>query len=569
MRLLRRLIPAFLWQWDQRLLQDWPRIWATRVHLHLWFLLLCNVVALLLGLLINVSHRKFPDPEELFAYMLVPTVAYAAFWVYRVVRFNAEKRFGARKAYSEVGEFVVLWISALLIMSIPTTLSLTVSLRIAALTPDEDFVDEVDQLGGQLGWFYRGESYYDPYYDDDYSDYEDESVIEIQEALRTAQAEVDAIHTQRIERTAQGGNSHKFFRSFKEYRKRQSGEDPAHYGLHDEYMRWIHRGNNALDTDDTVRYNPDTAALYFAKADSIEHKFPLLLVEFDDIRPWSENLSFKRDSVIENEYLERFERNEPMDPDHISRALAIASKYSRHVRLIPSERVTQEFEKRELSTANLEACAAQISRISKAKDLRYFFVKENSYFAFITIFSFCLVLLLTAFKRIYWQPFLIAIVTAGVVPIVLLIAALILEHDVIPMNDDEIMVYAHWFIAVFLFVMLFTILQLRAYRTNRAVMVLLANSVVPFFVLFTIMILHEEHDIFGQDALNNTIQAISDSNQEDPRLPALNAQATALREMIDSIMLGTLWGGIALYVLVLHPLFTRLYARLMALPERN
>lgn len=569
MRLLRRLIPAFLWQWDQRLLQDWPRIWATRVHLHLWFLLLCNAVALLLGLLINVSHRKFPDPEELFAYMLVPTVAYAAFWVYRVVRFNAEKRFGARKAYSEVGEFVVLWISALLIMSIPTTLSLTVSLRIAALTPDEVFVDEVDHLGGQLGWFYRGESYYDPYYDDDYSDYEDESVIEIQEALRTAKAEVDATHTQRPERTAQGGSSHKFFRSFKEYRKRQSGEDPAHYGLHDEYMRWIHRGNNALDTDDTVRYNPDTAAFYFAKADSIERNFPLLLVEFDDIRPWSEKLSFKRDSVLELEYLERFERNEPMNPERIERALAIAKKYSRHARLIPVERVAQEFERRELSTANLEACVRQLSRISRAKDLRYFFVKENSYFAFITIFSFCLVLLLTAFKRIYWQPFLIAIVTAGVVPIVLLIGALILEHEVIPLNDDEIMVYAHWFIAVFLFVMLFTILQLRAYRTNRAVMVLLANSVVPFFVLFTIMILHEEHDIFGQDALNNTIQEISDSNQEDPRLPALNAQATALREMINRIMLGTLWGGIALYVLVLHPLFTRLYARLMALPERS
>ncbi|MFZ1692500.1 MAG: hypothetical protein WAT74_04795 [Flavobacteriales bacterium] len=575
MRLLRRLIPAFLWQWDQRLLQDWPRIWATRVHLHLWFLLLCNAVALLLGLLINVSHRKFPDPEELFAYMMVPTVAYAAFWVYRVVRFNAEKRFGAQKTYSEVGEFVVLWISALLIMSIPTTLSLTVSLRIAALTPDEVFVDEVDHLGGQLGWFYRGNSYNYYDYDDDY--YEHSS--EIEEALFTAQLAAEQNSSRLQQRSPQGGSTHKFFSSLEDYRLRGHGpperlyssSDYEHvlYTLHDEYSHWIHRGNNALDKDDTIRFNLDTAAFYFAKADSIERNFPLLLVEFNDLRPWSEKLSFKRDSILELEYLERFERNEPMNPERIERALAIAKKYSRHAQLIPVERVAQEFERRELSTANLEACVRQLSRISRAKDLRYFFVKENSYFAFITIFSFCLVLLLTAFKRIYWQPFLIAIVTAGVVPIVLLIGALILEHEVIPLNDDEIMVYAHWFIAVFLFVMLFTILQLRAYRTNRAVMVLLANSVVPFFVLFTIMILHEEHDIFGQDALNNTIQEISDSNQEDPRLPALNAQATALREMINRIMLGTLWGGIALYVLVLHPLFTRLYARLMALPERS
>lgn len=566
MKLLRKLIPAFLWQWDQRLLQDWPRIWATRVHLQLWFLLLCNAVALVLGLLINVSHRKFPDPEELFAYMMVPTVAYAALWVYRVVRFNAEKRFGARKAYSEAGEFVVLWISALLIMSIPTTLALTVGLRIGALTPDEVFVDEVDHLGGQLGWFYRGSSYYDPYYD---SDYEEEGVMEIQDALRTTQAEVDAMHPQPAERVAQGAGSHKFFRSLQEYRTRKDNEDRVLHDLHDEYSSWIQRGNNALDSNDSILYNPDTAASCFAKADSIERNFPLLLVEFDDLRPWSEKLRFKPDSVVEQEYLLRFTKGEPMNPERIERALAIANKYSKRARLIGAAQVANEFERRVPSTANIDACVRQLSRIAKAKDLRYFFVKEAGYFTFIVIFSFSLALLLAAFKRIYWQPFLVAIVTGAVVPIIVLIAALILEHDVIPLNEERIMIYAHWLIAVFLFAMLFTIGGLRAYRTNRAVMVLLANVIIPFFALFTLFILHEEFDVFGEDALSYTIESISISNVEDPRLPVLLEQATALRAFINRVMLGTLWGSIALYVLVLHPLFAWLYARLMALPERS
>ncbi|HRD54298.1 MAG TPA: hypothetical protein PKY96_16790 [Flavobacteriales bacterium] len=569
MRYLRKLIPTFLWQWDQRLLQDWPRIWATRVHLHLWFLLLCNALAVVLGLLIHVSHRKFPNPEELYAYMMVPTIAYAAFWVYRAVRFNAEKRFGARKAYSEVGEFVVLWISSLLIMTIPTTLALTVGLRIAALTTDEEFVDEVDQLGGQLGWFYRGSSYYDPYYDSDYGYAGDDDVQEIEVALRTVQAEVDAMRPKPAERVAQGAGSHRFFRSLQEYRTRTESEDRVLHDLHDEYSSWIQRGNNALDTNDSIGYDPDTAAYYFAKADSVERACPLLLVEFDDLRPWSEKLRFKPDSVLEQEYLVRFTQGEPMHAEPIERALAIANKYSKRARLIGAAQVADEFERRVPSTTNIDACVQQLSRIAKAKDLRYFFVKEPGYFTFIAIFSFSLALLLVAFKRIYWQPFLIAIVTGAVVPIIVLIAALILEHDVIPLSEERIMIYAHWLIAVFLFAMLFSIGSLRAYRTNRAVMVLLANVIVPFFAVFTLFILHEEFDVFGEDALSYTIESISVSNVEDPRLPALHEQATVLRAFINRMMLGTLWGGIALYVLALHPLFTRLYARLMALPERS
>lgn len=569
MRLLRRLIPEFLWQWDLRLLQEWPRLWATRVHLHLWFLLLCNGLALLLGLLINVGFRKFPDPEELFAYMLVPTIAYAAFWVYRVVRFNAEKRFGARRTYSEAGEFVVLWVSALLIMTIPTTLALTVGLRIAALTPDEEFVAEVDLLSGQQAWFYGRSSYYDDYaepYDD--ADYAYETkVVAAAEAMAAGGSMPDP-------RQPQGEGSHQFFRSLGEYRDRDDyDERMANSGtppLHEVYEGFIHRANRALDREDTADFNPDTAAFYNAKADSIERRFPLLLVDHSHFRPWSLRLALKNDSILEAEYLDRFERGVAMDKAAIERALAVANKYSRHVQPIGAEQVRLEFEKRVRSTSNIDACVDQLARISKAKDLRYFFIDEEGYAYFIIVFSFCLVLLLTAFKRIYWQPFLIAIVTGAVVPILVLIVALITERDVIPANDDEIMVYGHWLIAVFLLAMLFTVHRLKAYRTNRAVMVLLANTVVPFFALFTLVILHEEFDVFGQDALRDRITALSEQRLDsDAELIALRMQAAALREMIDRVMLWTFWGGIALYTLVLHPLFARLYARLMALPERS
>lgn len=568
MNQLRKLVPAFLWEWDLRLLQDRPRLWATRFHLHLWFLVLINLVTLVLGLLIGVSHRKFPEPEALFGYMLVPATAYFCFWLYRVARFNVEKRFGERKPYSDVAEFVVLWVSMLLIFSIPYTLAVTVAQRAAALTPDEEFVAEVDLLGEQSGWFYGHEFLYDRSMPGlDYSD-------DYEQAMEAMDLAVQNLHDQASGRLPQGAGTHRFYRSLKEYHERDDDEARAAHAdfraLHDVYEGYLRFAEYAADPEHTESYNLDSATWYNAKADSIERNFPLLLMEHGFYRPWSD-LPFKSDSVLEAEYIAKRERNEAMDLAAIDRVLAIGIKYSEDVRPIGSQQVSAEYEARFPSTANLQRADRQITRIAKAKDMRYFFWKEEGFFYFMVIFTFCFAILLSAFKSIYWQPFLIAVVTGAVVPVIVLVLSLILEHDVIPLNDGDIMLYGHWLIAVFLFAMLFTIHQQRAYRTNRAVMVILANAIIPFFALYTLMILHEKFDIFGAEALNARVYDLRSSlpNENDPRIMALEAEALALREWIAMVIQITLWGGIAVYVFALHPLFRGLYARLLAFPERK
>lgn len=568
MNQLRKLVPAFLWEWDLRLLQDHPRLWATRFHLHLWFLLLINLVTLVLGLLIGVSHRKFPEPEALFGYMLVPATAYFCFWVYRVARFNVERRFGERKPYSDVAEFAVLWVSMLLIFSIPYTLAVTVAQRAAALTPDGEFVAEVDLLGGQSGWFYGHFYEYGsglPGFD---HPEEYERVMDLMDAA------VENLHDKAGGRIAQGAGTHEFFRSLKEYSEREDVEARSaradFRALHEVYEGHIRFAEYAADPEHTESYNPDSAAWYNAKADSIERNFPLLLLEHGHYRPWSE-LPFKSDSVLEAEYIAARQHDEAMDPAIIERVLAIGNKYSEEVRLVGAAQVKAEYDTRVPSTTNLHVAENQISRIAKAKDMRYFFWKEEGFFYFLVIFTFCFAILLSAFKSIYWQPFLIAVVTGAVVPIVVLVFSLIVEHDVLPLNDDEIMLYGHWLIAVFLFAVIFTIHRQRSYRTNRAVMVILANLTIPFFALYTLMILHEKFDIFGQDELANRIYELRNSltDETDPRLLALEAEAIVLRERIAMIIQLVLWGGIAGYVFMLHPLFRGLYARLLALPERK
>ena len=126
------MIPDFLRKLDLDLLQNRPRLWSTRIHLHLWFLLLVNSAVFLLAWLVPVHTWKFPDPEEMWGYMVVPAVVYFAFWVYRAVLFTPEKRFGMRRPFAEVGEMAVHIVSILLIWSIPYTFALTVAYRIGA-----------------------------------------------------------------------------------------------------------------------------------------------------------------------------------------------------------------------------------------------------------------------------------------------------------------------------------------------------------------------------------------------------------------------------------------------------
>ena len=584
MNLLRKLIPDFLVQWDLYLLQNMPRLWATRIHYHLWFLLLLNIIAFGLGMVVTVNARRCPDPEELFVYMLVPVVAYFAFWVYRVVRFNVEKLFGVRKPYAEVGEFFVHLVSIVLIMTIPYTLSITVAWRMGVLTSDVEFAEEVNTLNEQAPWFYGLQDRwgYDDDYDYAYDDYEveeemmaREAVLAAEQAAQAAQAaltgqDLQALYNSVKQRDAQGSGTHQFFRNIEDYRHRFEEEEIVTSDvlpLHQLYTSYINNGNEALDPTDSAHYNSDTAAYYFAKADSIERNFPLLYIDRGVFTPSYFDHPPDSDSLREEAYIRRFIAKEPMDHVAIERALTIGSKYARHVHLIGADSVAAEFERRESSTTNLRACNAQMARISRAKCMCYGFMLWEAIGFGILLPCFILALLISIFKNNYWQPFLIAVVTGALIPVLVLVFALITEHSLFRMNDGDIMMYTHWWIGLSLLIVPFTIPSLKAYRTHRAVMVILANVVVPFFALFTLAILSSEFDVFGVQALQQVIYDIEAQNPFDLRLTELNHQLQLLNDHVGFVMMCTFWGGLVVYVFGLHPIFRNLYARMIALPE--
>lgn len=566
MNALRKLIPQALQRYDLYLQQSKPRLWATRIHYHLWFLLLLNVLVFAFGMLLHVDRRSFPDPEEFFGWMMVPAILYFAFWVYKVVLFTVERRNGLRLPFAEVGEFMLHLVSIGLLFSLPLNIGFTLAWRIDRIVGDEQFVAEVDALNKEAFMFVAGDGYsLHSYYKG---------------------ADIDMVMEATIEQGSWygGASSHQYFRNLQEYSERNKPMVDKPEALHEVYTEYLGAYNQAVNGDASER-DPHAAKVYLTKIDSIERTYPFYFVDHGIFSPegWTyfsdglfgedfKQAPFISDSLLEVMYVNALGTPDEINKDLIANALVIADSYYPDTSGCSVDSVITQFNARRSTTSMVHECKRQLNRIWEAKTLDYGFAHFWGMFYVIVITSFCLALLIGIFKNIYWQPFLISIVVCFLVPVIILCFAFLVSYDGAYGNGPDpgdIMLYSHYWIAVALIVQAPFIFGLKAYRTSRAVMTIIANCMVPFIVFFTVMILHEEFDIFGQDALSDRISAINDHDQMDIRLPALRVELELLLEKINTILHLVLWGGMAFYLFVLHGFFRSLHARLVSLPERK
>lgn len=540
MKLLRLLIPAPLHRLDLHLQQGYPRLWSTRIHHHLWFLLLVNVVVFALGLLLNVTTASFPDPSELFGYMLLPALVYFVCWVYKVVLFSPEKRFALRNPVTEVGEFLIHLVSIVLIMSIPYTLALTVTYRIAHTVSDRQFVADVDALNRQAWAFIEGD------------------------------ARSFGPHTVPPPEYLSGSSSHTYFRSLSEYSR------PPRYGLGDEQtLQQVldeYRAKYNAVSDVGERSDPEAAAVYRARIDSIEHTFPLFFTGhgcFTPHRYWYQNsvlsgsdsrLHFMNDSLLELQYVQDVQAIPLFHEERLQQALELGRKYGSGD-TVTAQQVMVDFNAKLHSSSSIRQAAQVIERIDYAKNGSYSFLRWPNMAYSLLIPAFILALLLSMFRTSYWQPFLILLVACALLPVVILIAALILTEGY---GEDRFMTYTYYVLGVVLLILAPGVMGTKAYRTRNAVVVMLANLAAPFMIFFTLYLLEDRFDVFGVDALGLQLTTLPENT---PAYVAMEQQLIALKHRVDLILTTALWGGMVLYALLLHPLFRTLYVRLFALPE--
>ena len=570
MSYVRRLIPPFLRHLDLWLQEHHPRLWSTRIHLHLWFLLLLNAMALVLGLLLPVSTYSFPDPEEVWGYMMVPAVVYACFWVYRVVLFNVERRFGIRRTYAEVGEFLIHWLSLLLILTLPMMLAVTLAFRIGHLVTNEQYNADVNAMNALEPWLYGD----DTYERDDEDDIVRTVAMAEWEAANAVEEAAAAARSRVPYRTLQGHGTHEFFRNVNEYQHRHDRRDrelETERSLDELYEDHIGVYNSVRDPQDTAEFDPDTAAYHLHIIDSIETHFPLLRTQLGSFTPherWP-GRDMDTDSVIEVNYVQRFNGPGMPDATTIQAVLQRGRFYSPNVRLLDPAAVLAEYTAREASTTSLWSAENTISDIAEAKAYDYEFLAWEAILYGMVLSCFGLALLLSVFKNLYWQPFLMAVVTAAVLPILILIFSLITAEAVFELEEEHVMLWTYYLLVLGILAVQVRVPMLKAYRPVPAVLNILANLAAPAFPLFTLFLLNERFDIFGHQALEMRIEQLRDLHPNSLFVDKLEDQLYLLGQRIFLYMQVAGWGGVLFYTFALHPLFRWCQTRLMALPERK
>jgi hypothetical protein len=470
-----------------------------------------------------------------------------------------------------VGEFLIHWLSLLLILTLPMMLAVTLAFRIGHLVTNEQFNADVNAMNALEPWLY-GNDTYEPDDEDAAAEAAAMTVLAATEALE----EVAMTARQRTVpyRFLQGNGTHLFFRSVTEYQRRNDRRDDAvetERSLHELYEDHTNVYNRVRDPGDSAEYDADTAAYHLHIIDSIETHFPLLRTQLGSFTPherWP-GRDMDTDSVIEVNYVQRF--NGPGMPDAatIQAVLQRGRFYSPNVRLLDPAAVLAEFTAREASTTSLWSAENTISDMAEAKAYDYEFLAWEAILYGMLLSCFGLALLLSVFKNLYWQPFLMAVVTAAVLPILILIFSLITAEAVFELEEEHVMLWTYYLLVLGILAVQVRVPMLKAYRPVPAVLNILANVAAPVFPLFTLFLLNERFDVFGSLALEMRIEQLEMTDHDPLLLNELSNMLYTLNQRIFLYMQVAGWGGVLFYTFALHPLFRWCQTRLMALPERR
>lgn len=171
---MKKLIPSFLKRLDQYLLLNHPLIWISKIHYILFYGVLLNAVSALIGWTIPLD-LIYPQDLALWYFLFsVISVVILCFWIYRVVIFNIEKKFGNRKWTDEYKVFFLNFICVFTLFSFPFPFATIYNARVANYVNDSVLINDINTLNKAEAYMVNELGNYSSYYDTiDNKDYYD------------------------------------------------------------------------------------------------------------------------------------------------------------------------------------------------------------------------------------------------------------------------------------------------------------------------------------------------------------------------------------------------------------
>lgn len=146
----RPLVPSFLKKYDQYLLLHQPDTWTARVHLVIYYSLLCIASVALFCLLNNTDPRDNSNAEVPMIFTFLASLIGLIIWLIFLLRFNVFKRFGQYKTGMGIKTFLLFFTGAFFIV-LPNYVPLMVeSIRANAAYNCKELVKDANKINELL-----------------------------------------------------------------------------------------------------------------------------------------------------------------------------------------------------------------------------------------------------------------------------------------------------------------------------------------------------------------------------------------------------------------------------------
>jgi hypothetical protein len=142
----RPLAPAFISRIDKWLLLNYPTIWATRIHLFLWYALIGYVIIIGTFYILPDDPRDSSNIEVRTVITALLAAMGIILWLIFLLRFNTFKRFGKQGVFTMSLQLLIFFVTfaiAAFTIFIPSTIE---KIKADSTFPNNQLIDAVNQL---------------------------------------------------------------------------------------------------------------------------------------------------------------------------------------------------------------------------------------------------------------------------------------------------------------------------------------------------------------------------------------------------------------------------------------
>lgn len=503
---------------DTYLRTNIPWLWATKIHEHIYITLAVTALISLIVALVpidpaNLEYGK--DAEVLFAWMMIPAVGLAIFYIVRMALFSVHKRFGKYFFYMEFFEFMVYFIAITLPFIIPYSVA-SVSDYKASLLYSEAEVEEMNKQF-EIGQFYFPTSESDYDYFESQEQYRNFLSATMKDGKNLTKEEKDALYFYNYSSDEITSDIYYHKGNYSERRPRLYFHIP-----YDSYKDFKQQETMLLRDNKRVRDKIDfyeaiiNINLEHSLSDAKQHIEKTIKI----ISQFSQLDTLQADIVLRNFINNRYNTNEDYgyyyyyDEDNITIGSA---KYR-------TER--------------------NLSYLEDSHDWDRAYLKIEVIYVFLTIL-FAFALLFFIFKNNSWQKMLLGFCVQPVLSIIIGILTLVFD------GDEEFFLAATMVTTSLIILSSAFILTASKYSVWHSLVAVFTNMALPYYLLILFGFL-DEFNILDVGDFVGSIVAKHDEYFRD-----------------DEGMLYLLGAGMVLYIFIGNSYMKAIYRKILFLPRTS